>query len=131
MQVEFWKSDKGRSPALDFIESLDDAVQEKIYDDLETTQQAEPGVLISSRLLEKVQGKASKHKLYETKTKYDGMEYRLTGRMSGGKLVVVDGFIKKDQKTPQRYIDRAIRRAIIVEEEERVEQKRKKDNTKQ
>ena len=88
-------------PALAFLESLPEKVKDKIAYNLSKSR-----YFMDSELLKKLNDD-----IWEFRTKYQGMTYRLlafwdsdTGRL----IIATHGFIKKTQKTPEKEIERAI-----------------------
>ena len=102
--VEFWVDQRGSSPVVEFLESLDTKTQARFDWSIEqlrvrNTQAREP-------LVKHLEGK-----LWELRRASDGNIYRLLYFFfTGRRIVFVHGFGKKTQKTPRREIKLAERR---------------------
>lgn len=103
MKVEFLVLPNGKSPAEDFLDSLDDKTLAKVY-----------------RYIEKLESTGSLPFPHARKMKNcNGLwELRVLSPKGGvrvfyiyyerNKIVLVNGFIKKSQKTPKREINKAL-----------------------
>lgn len=86
--------------ALDFINSLDIKVRSKIQFNITKAQYE-----VDNELLKKLNPN-----IWEFRTKYQGMAYRLLAfwdANSKSLIICTHGFIKKDQKTPVKEIEKA------------------------
>lgn len=94
MAVIFFKTDGGNEPALDFIKELPKDDRSKIGFELKTLQIGFPVGMPLCRAL----GDG----LFEMRTSLPSTrEARLLFLTHGQKLIVLSGFIKKSQKTPE------------------------------
>ncbi|MDE5663291.1 MAG: type II toxin-antitoxin system RelE/ParE family toxin [Muribaculaceae bacterium] len=87
-------------PALSYLESLPEKVQYKIAYNISK----------SRYFMDKDLFKKLTDDIWEFRTKYQGMTYRLLAfwdNQSGHLVVATHGFIKKTQKTPENEISRA------------------------
>lgn len=102
-EVDFYEDEKGRSPVLDFISSLDAKMKAKVFGRIELLEKNGPllGMPFARHLddgifeLRTVQGSNITRILY-----FFVVEER---------VVLTHGFVKKTQKTPARELDRARR----------------------
>ncbi|MBR1769238.1 MAG: type II toxin-antitoxin system RelE/ParE family toxin [Bacteroidales bacterium] len=88
-------------PAQDFLNSLDKNIKRKIDINMANAQKEN-----DTRLFKKLSGSD----IWEFRTKFQSMEYRLLAfwDKTQNKLVVVsNGFVKKSQKTPEKEIKKA------------------------
>lgn len=119
LQVRFWCNANGKEPVRDWLKSLLKEEKKDIGDDLKTVELGWPiGMPTCSHLREgiwEVRTNLSSNKiarvLFYTTNKY---------------LVLVHGFIKKTQKTPNEDIDLALKRKKASEAITKVKAKAKK-----
>jgi len=89
--------------ALEFLDTLSLAVREKIYYNAGKVA----GGVIDNDLFKKLDGSDD---IWEFRTKYNGMEYRLLAfwdEQEKRLVVATHGFVKKTWKVPQKEIARA------------------------
>ena len=87
-------------PAFSFLESLSEKVQDKIAYNISK----------SRYFMDKELFKKLNDEIWEFRTKYQGITYRLLSfwdKDSGSLVVATHGFLKKTQKTPIKEIERA------------------------
>ena len=87
----------------DFLDTLADAPREKIIYNLKKVA----GGLIDKDLFKKLEGGSD---LWEFRTKYNGMEYRLLAFWDEHEkrlVIATHGFVKKSWKIPSKEIQRA------------------------
>lgn len=85
-----------------FLSTLPHKVREKILFNIRKAK-----YITDPKLFKKLEGTD----IWEFRTKYGGMEYRLLAFWDKGRqtlVVATNGFVKKTQKTPMREIDRAV-----------------------
>ena len=103
--ARFFESDTGRIPVRDWLLGLTPEDRKAIGDDIRT---AEFGWPIGMPLCRKIKGYKG---LWEIRSKLeDGRISRVFFCAHEGSMVLLHGFIKKSQKTPQKEIDVAIKR---------------------
>jgi len=89
--------------AIEFLKNLDDKAKLKISTNVsKATYNQDP------ELFSKLKG----HELWEFRTRYAGIQYRLLAFWDssiGAYVIVTSGFVKKTQKTPIKEIDKAER----------------------
>jgi phage-related protein len=100
--IEFYKTENGRSPVLDFIESKTRRDERaKIMCVFENVEQMK---VVPVNFLKKLQGP---EKLWEIRVQ----RFRFLGFYADSRcLVLVCGFVKQTQKTPLQAIDVAVKR---------------------
>ncbi|HAH11775.1 MAG TPA: type II toxin-antitoxin system RelE/ParE family toxin [Alphaproteobacteria bacterium] len=108
-QVVFYKSKAGKQPVLEWLRGLDEADRRIIGSDLRTVQIGFPLGMPLCRSLGS--------QLWELRTNLSSRrEARLIFFQYGVKLVIVGGFMKKTQKTPERELEIARKRKEEHEE---------------
>lgn len=98
LNVIFFKTEAGNQPVLEWLRSLGDDDRKIIGDDLRTVQFGWPiGMPLCKPLGDG---------LYEVRSKIsDKKIVRLIFFQSEDNLIIVDGFIKKTQRTPKSELD--------------------------
>jgi hypothetical protein len=98
-EIVFWKNHFD-----DFINSMDDDSQQKVLWILKTLESLPK---IPVKFFKHVSGVAG---LYEIRISWEGKAYRIFCFFDkGNKIILCNGFIKKDQKTPKQEILKAIK----------------------
>ncbi|HQU94034.1 MAG TPA: type II toxin-antitoxin system RelE/ParE family toxin [Pyrinomonadaceae bacterium] len=88
----------------DFLTGLPQPAKDKVY---WTIGLIETVPRVSERYLKKLEGTDG---LFEVRIEFGGNIYRIFCFFDEGKLVILlNGFVKKTQKTPRREIERALR----------------------
>ena len=85
----------------DFLESLSQKAKDKILSNIRKAK-----YVLNPKLFKKLEGTD----IWEFRTKYDGIQYRLLAfwdTSTNSLVVATHGFIKKVQKTPKQQIKRA------------------------
>jgi phage-related protein len=100
--IEFYETETGRSPVLDFIESTTRRDERAkimcVLDNVERMQ------VVPAKFLKRLQGR---EKFWEIRVQ----RFRFLGFYADSRrLVLVHGFVKRSQKTPLHEIDVAVRR---------------------
>ncbi|HEX7259482.1 MAG TPA: type II toxin-antitoxin system RelE/ParE family toxin [Candidatus Saccharimonadia bacterium] len=111
MIVTFWTSKSGRCPVADFIAKQHKAAAQRIMKDIDHLEQQGLKLAISPNKLKPLQGYK---KLYELKTDWGGVGYRIIFAIIDGKAWLLEAFKKKGNSTPQRHIDTALRRQVTI-----------------
>ena len=107
-QIIFYKTIDNKSPIEEWIDELDDKTQAKIFRNIMLLKKfalnvREPFV------------KPLGDKLYELRTKDNRGIYRIIYfAHTGKKFVLLNGFVKKTQKTPRKEIELAYKRMMEV-----------------
>lgn len=102
-EVEFYKTQKGREPAIEFLSSLDKQSRAKCLMILELLEE-------KGNELREPFGKHLEEGIFELRAKTRGGAVRvLYFFYAGGKIIITNGFIKKTQKAPRKEIKLAKR----------------------
>jgi phage-related protein len=101
-EIEFYETESGRSPVLDFIESATRRDERAkimcVFENVERMQ------VVPVSFLKKLKGR---EKLWEIRVQ----KFRFLGFYADSRrLVLVHGFVKQSQKTPLHEIDVAVKR---------------------
>ncbi len=109
--VIFYTEDSGREPVRLWLQELDREDRRRIGADIRSVQIDWPiGYPLVSPL---------GHKLWEVRTALDNRIARVIFILHNGAMVLLHGFIKKTQKTPQGELELALKRAKKVMMEEK------------
>jgi phage-related protein len=100
-EIRFYRTWSGRSPVSEFIRSLSPGQKRKVTWALRQVQFVEQ---VPGEYFKKLPGTDG---LWEVRAQFAGDAFRLLGFFDGPALVVVSGFEKKTQRTPQGEIDLA------------------------
>ena len=101
--IEFYRTDDGRVPIEEFLDTLADKVVQKIIAVIELVETER---IVPAKFFKKL----TDTELYECRIRWESNIYRLFCFFDrNSKVVITNGFTKKTQKTPQREIDRAKR----------------------
>lgn len=104
MAEKFRKIEAYRDYFSDFLSQQKQAVKDKIYWTLTLIEEMPR---ISETYLKKLEGTAG---LFEVRVQFGSDIFRIFCFFDKGKLIILlNGFQKKTQKTPQREIERALR----------------------
>lgn len=93
LEVRFFKTDGGTEPVRDWLRELSAMDRKTIGEDIKTVQFGWPLGMPLVRKMEK--------DLWEVRVHLDGRIARVMFTVSIGKIVLLHGFIKKSQSTPQ------------------------------
>ncbi len=99
LACRFYANESGTEPVREWVKTLPKRVRHEIGTDVAKVQREWP----VSRPLVGSLGKG----LYEVVTSFDRNEYRVLFCIEGGVMVLLHGFQKKSQKTPQRDLELA------------------------
>lgn len=100
--IQFYRTENGRCPVEDFLDSLSDKHAQKVAWVLRLVERMER---VPEQYLKKLVGTED---LWEIRVQTAGSSYRLLGFFDGAVLLILtSGFSKKQQKTPEREIDLA------------------------
>jgi phage-related protein len=100
--VRFHKTEGGKSPIKDFLDSLPGKDARKVIWVLMLVEELD---ILPATYFKKLVGSAD---IWECRVQFGSNEYRILGFHAGSSLLVLThGFMKKTQKTPQREIERA------------------------
>ena len=105
LPARFWQSVSGIVPVRDWLLALDAPDRKAVGDDIRT---AEFGWPVGMPLCRKMKGHSG---LWEIRTDLGNRRIaRVFFTVEANSMVLLHGFIKKSQKTPQNEIDTALRR---------------------
>jgi phage-related protein len=100
--IEFYRTEDGRCPTQEFLDSLPDKVGQKVVWVLKLIQDLE---MIPSTYFKKLEATEG---LWECRVRLGSNAYRFLGFFSENAVIVLThGFSKKSQKTPRNEIERA------------------------
>ena len=111
ISVGFYRSETGSEPVRDWLQGLDREEKKLIGEDIKTVEYGYPIGMPTCRSLG--------NGLYEVRTNLNRKIARVFFCIHEGKMMLLHGFIKKTQKTPQKELDTALKRKRIVEKGER------------
>lgn len=107
MKVELWRSDTGRCPVGEFISQIgqtDSKAAGRILKDIDHLEE-HGRELSKSDKVKKLKG----HKnLYELRTFFNGMGYRIIFSIHKGTAWLLEAFSKKGKSTSKKYIENAL-----------------------
>ncbi len=102
LNVNFYRTDSGKEPVRDWLNSLTREEKKIIGEDIKTAQFGWP---IGMPLIRSLgQG------LYEVRSNLANRVSRVIFSVESGRMILLHGFIKKDQKTPQKDLGLALKR---------------------
>jgi phage-related protein len=105
-EIEFYKTESGRCPVQEFIDSLSKKARAKVFRDIDLLE--EFGLELRAPFVRNITGVP---KLKELRTKFGADNYRIFYfAFTGRKFILLHGFIKKTRQTPQREIQIAVNR---------------------
>lgn len=102
--VEYYRDASGKEPVADFIDSLPSATQAKVLRLVSLL--ADYGVLLKEPYTKQIKGKIRELRLKDTRGAIRVLYFTYTGK----RFILLHGFIKKTDKTPDRDIEIAERR---------------------
>lgn len=109
IQAVFFRTGDGREPVREWLKELEKEDRLAIGTDIKTAEYGWPIGMPTSRPM----GDG----LFEIRTNLQNRIARVMFCITDGKMVLLHGFIKKDQKTPKRDLDLARRRKKQMEED--------------
>jgi phage-related protein len=102
LSCRFYKTDKGNEPVKDWLAQLPPRVRKEIGSDIQVVQWRWP---LGKPLVD-----GFGDGLFEVRTNHDGNIYRVLFCLVGSTIVLLHGFMKKTQATPDQDVDAARRR---------------------
>ncbi|MGA8863841.1 MAG: type II toxin-antitoxin system RelE/ParE family toxin [Gallionella sp.] len=93
LEVKFFKTDGGTEPVRDWLRELSATDRKRIGEDIKTVQFGWPLGMPLVRKMDK--------NLWEVRVHLEGRIARILFTVSSSKIVLLHGFIKKSQATPQ------------------------------
>jgi phage-related protein len=104
LPVYFYEEESGASPVLKWLKDLSKEDRKIIGNDIKVIQN-DWSVAIGTSVVKSL-GKS----LWEVRSKLDNRIARILFFIDNGEIILLNGFIKKTQKTPIQEIDLAIKR---------------------
>lgn len=102
--VEYYRDSKGNEPAAEFINALPHGARAKVLRLIELL--AKYGVLLKEPHTKHLRGKLRELRIKDSKGAVRVLYFTYTGR----RFILLHGFIKKGDKTPEREIETAEKR---------------------
>lgn len=100
-EIEFYEKENGEVPALDFINSLTQKLQQKVFKGMELLE-------LYGIHLREPHSKALKNGIFELRVQFGSDIPRILYFFYvDRKIIFTNGFMKKQQKTPTREIEKA------------------------
>jgi len=100
LTVVFYRSESGNEPVREWLKELSREDKRKIGEDIKTAQLGWP---LGMPLIRKIQ-----KDLWEVRTTLDSGIARVFFTVDGEYMILLHGFIKKSQKTPQHDLNTAL-----------------------
>jgi len=107
IQAVFYRSKTGAEPVRDWLKGLNKEDRLRIGTDIKTVEFGWPIGMPTC--------KPMKHGLFEVRTNLGNRIARVLFYIANGQMVLLNGFIKKTQKTPQPELDLALDRKRKLE----------------
>lgn len=104
--VVFFRLDSGREPVREWLKELDRDTKKSIGEDIKTLQYSWPVAMPLARKLDA--------NLWEVRSNINDGIARVIFTVYEGNIVLLHGFIKKSQKTPDKELALAKRRLHIL-----------------
>jgi len=103
--VNFYRTESGKSPVGDFLDSLSGKQAQKVIWVLRLVEELD---VVPRQYLKKL---VNTDDIWEVRVQFGGNIFRLLGFFDGATLMILtNGFAKKSQKTPRQEIELATRR---------------------
>ena len=103
--VNFYRTESGKSPIEDFLDSLSGKQAQKVIWVLRLVEELD---VVPRQYLKKL---VNTDDIWEVRVQFGGNIFRLLGFFDGTTLMILtNGFAKKSQKTPRQEIELATRR---------------------
>lgn len=109
LNVVFYKSESGNEPVREWLKDLPKADRQAIGEDIKTAQYGWP---LGMPLIRKIE-----RGLWEVRSHVTAGIARVFFTVTDSTMVLLHGFVKKSQKTPQNELDTARRRLNNLEKE--------------
>jgi phage-related protein len=107
--IEFYRTASGDCPIDDFLDSLSDRHAQKVTWVLRLVERLE---IVPQQYFKKLIGTDD---LWEVRAQMGGNSYRLVGFFENSRLLILtNGFVKKQQKTPTKEIELARQRRASI-----------------
>lgn len=106
--IELYESPRGTKPVKDFLDSLEDSARDKVYASMELLK--EFGVMLGPPHVKKLKGT----RLWELRVIGESNVRMFYVVKIGKKFLILHGFLKKSQKTPEKEIEIAEKRLMLT-----------------
>jgi len=104
-KIEFYRLENGKSPVVDFLDSLTEKQVEKVFFVLDLIETID---IVPRKFFKKLEATDG---IWEVRVRYANDIFRLLGFFNDERLVILNhAFTKKTQKTPKREIEIAEKR---------------------
>lgn len=110
MEINLWDGNSGISPVLKFLRKISKDERKRVERDIDHLAQQGLSLLNSSKM-KKLKGYNG---LYELKSITSDKTIRIFFCISGSGAWLLEGCIKKDNRTRQKHIDKALRRSKTI-----------------
>jgi phage-related protein len=107
MEVEFWKTWSGRSPVYKFLEKQPPDASTRMLKDIEHLEKQGLKLAVNPN---KVKALTGYKDLYELRTDFKGVFYRIIFCVNNGKAYLLEAFKKKRNDTKPNHIQTALKR---------------------
>jgi phage-related protein len=111
MVIKFWVNKSDKCPVKDFISKQHVLAGQRIMKDIDHLKQQGLSLAINPGKMKPLQGHK---KMYELKTSWKGIYYRIIFSVENGEAWMLEAFKKKGNATPQRYINTALQRRCSI-----------------
>ena len=106
-QVEYYKKVNGKIPVVDYLLSLNAKMRAKVFSEIELLEQH--GTNLREPYAKQIKGKKYKD-LFELRIKFSNDISRIFYfTFKNNTFVLLHGFTKKSEKTPEKELDKALR----------------------
>mgnify|MGYP006268763231 CR=1 FL=1 len=102
--VEYYKDDKGNEPVADFFDSLPLGTQTKVFRLIDLL--GDYGVLLKEPYTKQIKDKIREIRIRDNRGAVRVLYFTFTGK----RFILLHGFVKKSEKTPQKEIEIAEKR---------------------
>ena len=109
LNVVFYKTESGNEPVREWLKDLPKADRQAIGEDIKTAQYGWP---LGMPLIRKIE-----RGLWEVRSRVTAGIARVFFTVMDSTMILLHGFVKKSQKTPQNELDTAHRRLNNIEKE--------------
>lgn len=109
LEVVFYKTEAGKEPVREWLKDLPREDRRIVGEDIKTAQYGWP---LGMPLIRKIE-----RGLWEVRSVITSGIARVFFTVTGGLMVLLHGFVKKSQKTPQNELDTARRRLSNLEKD--------------
>ena len=103
-EIELYKDRSGKEPVADFLDGLQGGTRAKVVKMFDRL--AEYGVLLDEPFTRQIRGKIRELRVKDNQGNVRILYFTFTGR----RFILLHGFLKKTDKTPEREIDLAEKR---------------------